>query len=188
MFKGEISLEGCTLEVAADKPCRLKIANRLTTGLTIEAETVQELGEWKTALVEAIRVANINSLVQGFRVQTVVQWYNEQYDLFAAASAVIKAGAMFVLHHIDPKDGYVEVIPIWLQESKSGTGLWFRCSNVTVNTVSAPPLNAPANPAVPVTTARERIEKLEVPYREISSIMTGTKEEVYRSPDMGANR
>ena len=187
-LKGEIFLEGCTLEVAADKPCRLKIANAVSTGITIETESAQELAEWKTVLVEAIRVANINSLLRGYRIPTVVQWYNEQFELFNAASNVIKAGNMFMLHAIDPKDNYVELIPVWVQESISGQGFVLICSNVSATTTSAPSLRINSNPSVENTSARKRIDQMEISYREISSIMTGTKQEVYRSPDMGANR
>lgn len=158
------------------------------TEMVLEFDHSKVQAEWKAALRECIRTANCNSLIKGQRFSAVVDWYNEQYALYAAAANVLRAGHMFCLHHVDVRDGYVELIPVWLQEARSGLGLVFRCDHVTVQTTAVPTASG-ADPLTEPGSTRSKLEGFEVPYGNINSIMTGSKTEVYHTPEMGgANR
>ena len=164
----------------------LKRLTLTTSGVTMvmEFDTVNLMTEWMFALKECIRVSNCNSLIKGQRIPAVVAWYEEQYSQYSDAVSVIRSGNMFCLHHIDSRDGFVELIPIWLMQSQSGLGFVMLCNNVTYNS-TGPPKHRGADESAPQTAARSRIEGLEIPYHSITTIMTGSKIEVYHTPEMG---
>lgn len=181
-FKGELSLEGATITDNSENR-RLAISVH-DTQMVLEFDQINKMMEWKFVLRECIRTANCNSLMKGQRVPDVVAWYNEQYTLYVNAASVLRAGEMFCLHHIDQRDGYVELIPLWLQETPSGLGFMMMCDHVTVHS-TGPPTVGGADTTTPATAARTKIQGMDIPYNSITSIMTGSKIEVYHTPEMG---
>lgn len=181
-FKGEMDLEGGSVtEVNEAKRLTILVHD---TQMVLEFENLNVMTEWKFALKECIRIANCNSLIKGQRIPDVVSWYNEQYTLYLNAASVLRKGGMFCLHYVDARDGYVELIPIWLQENPGGTGFMMMCDHVTVQS-TGPPMVGGADPSVTPTATRTRIQGLDIPYNTITSIMTGSKTEVYHTPEMG---
>jgi hypothetical protein len=181
-FKGELQLEGA--ELSDDSNTRRITITCSDTQMVLEFEHINTLAEWKFAFRECIRTANCNSLIKGQRLPSVVSWYNDQYGLYADAASILSTGEMFCLHHIDQQDGFVELIPIWLYESPSGLGFVMMCNHVTVNSINRPTIGG-ADPSTTATAARSRIEGMDVAYNSITSIMTGSKTEVYHTPEMG---
>lgn len=164
---------------------RITIRNG-SADIVLECDSLNLMTEWKYAIKDCIRTANCNSLIKGQRVESVVEWYEAQYTLYANAATVMRNGSMFCLHYVHPTDGYDELIPIWLQENSSGQGLLLRCYNVNYHTTAAPTV-AGTDLSTPDTAARSRIEGLEILYHDITSIMTGCKTEVYHTPEMGGS-
>jgi hypothetical protein len=136
------------------------------------------------AIKETIRTANCNSLINGQRVPSVVRWYEDQHTCYADASAVLRTGQLFMLHYLNKSDMSVELIPVWLQEADSCLGLVFRCNHVTLTTKTCPKLTGP-DPLASETAARNKIQFHNVLYQDITTIMTGSKTEVYHTAEMG---
>jgi hypothetical protein len=158
--------------------------------LTIEAESAEEAAEWRSAITDAIRTANISSLVHGNRVPQAVQWYVEEYALYVEAMKILEFGHLFKLHFIEKGTSAVHLIKVWLQASSNGFGLVFY---VSVDGLSSVPSRESRPSASPRDRDRamapaEYIDGLEVNFHEISSITKGTSENVVKSKDMGPDR
>jgi hypothetical protein len=153
----------------------------------LETETPSEAEEWKSGLGDAVRAANINSLVGGYRIPQVVQWYIEQHASYLSSIAILEFGNAFKLHFVESNTGTVQLVKVWLQASSDAKGLSFHLS--PDNAVSGVRFNrSDNNTSLARTPLQKRIDGLEVSFHAITSITKGTRENVTKSNDMGPDR
>jgi hypothetical protein len=169
-----------------DQPRRINIITiDNDKDLTMEVDSEEEANLWKIALSEAIRASNIKSLMEGYRIPQVVQWYVEEYAAYQSAMAILEFGNSFKLHYTNGM--ITTLIKVWLQASSNSSGLIFHLSpdgaGGTPDGVSS--LKSTDDGKSGKSNVNSYLEGLEIHFSDITNITKGSREHLNKTLGSG---